>query len=720
MLTMMEQNGSKSGRGKDDSQRNKADGQKIHKPASFNITRMWSSVGFKLFIIIFVSILACVLTVGLISYSEAKQMVEDNVSEASHQTIVQASDNLDVVFKTYEDFTMQLLVDKDFFALARNIAGHEDESVRYSSAKALSDKFRAYSLSQQSVKGMMLLPVKQGLHVVASGSSLSTKAETLKDSDWYRKTLELNGKTLWIAPQEGGISYDSKTPTIGLSRLMKDGVSSEASYILLLEMDAATFSGRYASVELGEGSSLAIIDGEGKYVLAEDASLIGQAASITLPAENSKLAHGSWKGMTSDGSEVLAVYKTFQAMDWKLVGTIPVKTLTKDAEAIRSLTWITALAAALIAVAIGALVIMMIARPLVKLRNLMLQGADGNLAVRSSIRKRRDEIGALSDSFNRMMLQMSELAHEATHSAQAVLSTASRLSDASLKTSSAAKEIAVATEEIAGGASNLAAEAERGSQLTGHIDAGMKQVMSASGIMLASAAQVERASEQGTAYMEQLLEKTGLTEAMTSSMAEKVEALKDSTASISGILEVLNQLTKQTNILSLNAAIEAARAGTAGKGFMVVADEIRKLAEQSRQSIEIVARTTDTIRHGIEETVQVLSQAYPIFREQIGSVKEANGIFISVQQQMEQFVNGLGSVTHSVAELEHSQAALSEAMLSVSSVADQSSATSEEVASLSHEQLSISEHLVSLSGELNEVSSRLKESLAQFNMGERV
>ncbi|MFF2887078.1 methyl-accepting chemotaxis protein [Paenibacillus sp. NPDC057967] len=714
MLTKMEQDGSKSERNRDELKSGKPRNQELHKIASFNITRIWASVGFKLFIIIFVGILACVLTVGLISYSQAKQMVEENVSEASHQTIVQAADNLDVVFKTYEDFTMQLLVDKDFFALARNIAGHEDESVRYSSAKALSDKFRGYALSQQSVKGMILLPVKQGLHVVASGSSLSTKAEALKESDWYRKTLELNGKTHWIAPQAGGISYDSKTPTIGLSRLLKDGVSSDASYILLLEMDAATFSGRYASVELGEGSALAIVDREGKYVLAQDAALIGQAASISVPSDD-----GSWKGLTTDGSEVLAVYKTFQAMDWKLVGTIPVKALTQDAEAIRSLTWITALAAALIAVAIGGLVIMTIARPLVKLRNLMLQGADGNLAVRSSIRKRRDEIGGLSDSFNRMMGQMTELAQEATRSAEAVLATASRLSDASHKTSSAAKEIAVATEEIASGSSNLASEADRGSQLTGRIDAGMKQVLSASEMMLASAAQVERASEQGTAYMEQLLEKTGMTEAMTSSMAEKVDALKDSTASIAGILEVMQQLTKQTNILSLNAAIEAARAGTAGKGFMVVADEIRKLAEQSRQSIEIVARTTETIRHGIDETVQVLSQAYPIFQEQIGSVKEANGIFISVQQQMAQFVQGLDSVTGSVAELEHSQAALSEAMLSVSSVADQSSATSEEVASLSHEQLGISGSLVSLSGELNEVSTRLKESLAQFNMEKR-
>ena len=82
-------------------------------------------------------------------------------------------------------------------------------------------------------------------------------------------------------------------------------------------------------------------------------------------------------------------------------------------------------------------------------------------------------------------------------------------------------------------------------------------------------------------------------------------------------------MTKQTNILSLNATIEAARAGTAGKGFMVVADEIRKLADQSRQSIDVVGQITETIQREIDETVNVLSDAYPIFQEQISIGKRS-------------------------------------------------------------------------------------------------
>jgi len=326
-----------------------------------------------------------------------------------------------------------------------------------------------------------------------------------------------------------------------------------------------------------------------------------------------------------------------------------------------------------------------------------------------------DEIGQLSQSFDLMMTQITSLVDQTNRTAQEVLTTAGELSDASRKTAISAKEIAVATEEIANGATSLAVEAERGSDLTDNMGNRMGQVNEAGQQMVSSAAEVEQSSEKGTRYMAELIEKTGLTEEMTRNMVQKVDKLKDSTRSIRKILDVLNNVAKQTNILSLNATIEAARAGAAGKGFMVVANEIRKLAEQSRQSIDVVAQITETIQGEIDDTVGVLSEAYPIFQEQIDSVKEANQIFLSVQSQMSRFVNHLDVVTISVDQLGETQNVLSEAMSNVSAVAQQSSATSEEVASLSNEQLSISDNLVQLSNKLETVSNHLKESLSVFH-----
>jgi methyl-accepting chemotaxis protein len=346
---------------------------------------------------------------------------------------------------------------------------------------------------------------------------------------------------------------------------------------------------------------------------------------------------------------------------------------------------------------------------------LMKEGEQGNLTVRTNHHS-GDEIGQLSTSFNQMMGQITHLVQQTNQSARDVLATAGELLSSSNLTAISAREIAIATEEIANGSSSLAMEAERGNGLTHDMGMQLKQVVETNAAMGLSANHVQQASQQGTKYMTELTKKTTSTEVMTRSMVEKVDRLKESTTSIRKILDVLNNMTKQTNILSLNATIEAARAGAAGKGFMVVADEIRKLAEQSKRSIGIVGDITVTIQKEIDETVSVLSEAYPVFQEQIQSVKEAELIFNQVQSQMGDFVEQLSNVTESIQRLDDSQSILTEAMSNVSAVSQQSSATSEEVASLSNEQLSVSKGLVNLSEKLEQLSHSLQNSLASFRV----
>lgn len=201
---------------------------------------------------------------------------------------------------------------------------------------------------------------------------------------------------------------------------------------------------------------------------------------------------------------------------------------------------------------------------------------------------------------------------------------------------------------------------------------------------------------------------------MTGTLVRKVNGLQETASSVIKVLDVMQNITQQTNILSLNATIEAARAGEAGSGFMVVADEIRQLADQSKRSIAVVAETTDTIIKDINETVNALSQVAPLFTEQMASVRETSGIFVSVQEQMNQFIASLDSVSESITVLSQSQRGLAETIGNVSSFAEESSAASEEVASLSGEQQNVSGYLVELSGKLENASLRLKERLSRF------
>ncbi|CAH0119054.1 methyl-accepting chemotaxis protein [Paenibacillus sp. CECT 9249] len=676
----------------------------------------FKSIGVKLFLIFFVSSLVFVLALGLYSYSQAKSIIKEQASEAHFQTIVQASEKIDFMLQNYVDITLSILMNNDLQkAITESSSQHISDYEKLINSQKIEEILQRTTLGNNTLLGATLIPVEEKGKFYSSNGS-STEIEQLKKEPWFQQTIDSEGRPVFIPSQSNGIATHQGQASFGLARLVKNTGSGKATHVLMLEMKTAAFDGQVGSLNLGDGSSLQVVTADNQVVYSNIPENIGQAAEVELKKDESgAIVNGGENMKDAAGKEVLAIFNGLKAANWSLVGMIPVEKLVEKTQQIRILTIVAALIVTLVAALIGAWMIRMIARPLVQLRNLMNEGARGNLAVRTKS-KSQDEIGQLSAGFNEMMDQITNLVQHTNESARSVLDTASELSEASKKTAISAKEIAVATEEIANGATNLAVEAEKGNDLTMNMAKQMKMVIEANGEMGSSAAKVEQSSEHGIRYMEELTEKTSLTEEMVRSMVEKVDSLQESTQSIRKILDMMNNISKQTNILSLNATIEASRAGAAGKGFMVVADEIRNLAEQSRQSIGVVGEMIETIQREIGDTVNVLSNAYPIFNQQIQSVKEANEIFSMVRTQMGGFIQQLDSATDSIQQLDQAQVVLAEAMSNVSAVAEESSATSEEVASLSNEQLGVSGNLVDLSNKLEDVSAKLKETLARFTL----
>lgn len=668
------------------------------------------SVGMKLFLIFFVCILVFVLVMGITSFEISKSVIERKVAEASKETIMQLGQKQDLMFDQYEGITLQFLVDQDLQGFLADLnSGTISAYDKLQLVQKISSKLNSFLSSNKNLKAIHLFTDKgEKISAVGSGNI----ANNVSGEAWLKAAIEANGRAVWLDSRPQG--YSDGTPAFAIARLLKSTAYNGTSSVLLMEIKAESLSAEFEKIKMGDTGSIFIVNSSNQYMGHADKEQIGKESAIKLSPEEMQQDDGS---LTMDGEagRTLVVYSKSSKTGWFNVGEVPVAELVKDTQTISQMTiWMSVLAAILAAL-IGFGVIRMIGRPLQVLRNLMKEGEQGNLRGRTHFRS-RDEIGQLGESFNQMMEQITVLVRQTNQSAQEVLDTAAELSDASKKTANSAREIAVATEEIASGATSLAVESEKGNELTHHMGVQMKNVVEANMNMGVSAAEVQSSSQKGISYMAELIEKTNLTEEMTRSMVEKVDKLKESTRSIRKILDMLNNITKQTNILSLNATIEAARAGAAGKGFMVVADEIRKLADQSRQSIEVVGQITETIQKEIDETVNVLSTAYPIFQEQIVSVKEADTIFRQVQENMDGFIAKLDEVSESVQQLEQSQLVLSEAMSNVSAVAEESSATSQEVASLSSEQLSVSDGLVRLSDKLEALSNSLKESLAKFQI----
>ncbi|RKN70149.1 methyl-accepting chemotaxis protein [Paenibacillus ginsengarvi] len=616
------------------------------------------SVGVKLFLVLVVSIAVIVLGVGIVSYDIAKDAIETKVADNAEQTIVQAGEKIDVLLKQFRGASVQVFGDKE---LVNQIVKLHDESAdaaeKQQAKTKVAESFAGIMRSADGMVGLTTFPL--------DGKLSSVRVYT--DEPWFRQTLDASGSIVWLNTTKAGYIEKKSDAVFGFAQVLKDSMTGAKLAVLLAEINGKVLRDALAGLSMGDTGKIVLLDPANTVNASADEDAIGGTFAVAIPPQSESSAAGGHLRMKDDsGAEQLVVYYRSPVTGWTLVGAVPRSELLKETDRIFAYTALAAALSIVVALLIGLWVIRKIGRPLAALRDTMRQGESGDLTVRVRESGRKDEIGEVGASFNRMMEQLQQLVRATADSAKQVLDTSLELSSASRKTAASALEIASATEQIAGGAASLAQEAERGSDVTGEIEAQMRLVGKAGEEMGLSAKEVRLVSGRGATYMTSLIEKTQTAEAQSRSMLGRVDRLKESAGSIRGIVDVLHQITSRTNILSLNAAIEAARAGAAGRSFAVVAEEICKLADQSRQSLQTVGAMTESIEAEVEETVKALNEAYPIYREQIAAVNEADQIFRGVKEEMDGLDVRLDEVLRSTHTLEQSQRSLSEAMNSVS------------------------------------------------------
>lgn len=673
-----------------------------------------NSVGTKIFMVLFATVVLLSTVLGVSSYLMSKEIVRGQVGLASSQAIEQAADKIDFLFSEYESISRQLAVDQ---SLRDDLAITTDPNAEYivnrDAETRIRNKIEALKGADDRLIGIRLVRPDLSKVFATSGSNgvkkdevVFQKLETIVGSD---------GEPLWLPSSKSGFFGTGNSPTVTMGRVLKNLKNPNAEFILLIEVKDSALTDLLSNLQIGKKGEVRVITKDSVIVHDGDSSLIETKSFIGIEDERLKSDSTSFLVEDEQGVTQLVVYRQLKTTDWRVIGYAPERDFVSATDKLLYVTGGVLLFAVLVAILIGLYLFRVIGKPLEKLCTLMEEGERGNLNVRTKF-KGHDEIGRLGVSFNSMMVQISALVERTNQSAEELLVTAENLSIASKDTSRNAGEIAAATNEIAMGATSLASEAEKGVDIADQIGHQMDNVVSINSAMDKSVERVIGVSRQGKDYMDTLVEKTEAVSRMTGLIEENSEKLIRSTYSIRNILAPMVEMTKQTNILSLNASIEASRAGAAGKGFVVIAEEIRKLAVQSNNSIQTVSGITEEIQEAIENTVKVLNAITPMFDEQLISVKEALGIFQNVAKEMEGFVGDIQSSSSSVSELNHSQSILRDFFANVSAVVEQTNASTQEVASMSSEQYKVSEELVQLSNRLETLSTTLEQSLSVFKV----
>ena len=651
------------------------------------------------------SVTISVLFVGLAAYYMSNSIIEEKVTKASEQTVVQTGETLKYIFQQYRDKITTILMNKGFLDGLRDYSYHVNEPSNAS--YQLKNQINALLADEALMDSYLELYLidKDQATIFTSQEYLPEEDETtILESEWYKEVVDEQNGVKWIGGAEKlGKNGSSVTGVLLFGQSIR---IADRSYFLLFELDNQIVKDALEDVRLGDTTPLKLVDGNNRVVFSFNEDEIN--------ATNSHEIYTSTEQTVFEQNGQFIFQNQSELTGWYLTGAISAKELTKDTNRIFYMTLAVIAVAIVFSFIIGQRMVKLIGEPLKKMSILMKQAQDGDLTVKTEELNREDEIGMLADSFNDMLENIAEMMKNTRDVSTKVLEAAGELTEVAKNQSNSAKEIALASEEIASGATNLTDMVEQGNDLSGKINAEIDQVYTNNQQMEDFSFQVLDSSRIGVQKMSELMVQTNEGEKMTTVLHDKTAALQTSTNQISEVMDILLKISEQTNLLSLNATIEAARAGEAGKGFAVVADEIRKLSDRSKESISTVSSILTDIMNHVNETLDVLETANPLFKEQVVKAEETDSILQEVGKRMDEFTEKIKLVSQSIEHVRTSHQVLNETISKVSEVAEESSAIGEEVTASTEEQSVMSERLVETSMNLKQLSEQLQKDLNKF------
>jgi twitching motility protein PilJ len=228
-----------------------------------------------------------------------------------------------------------------------------------------------------------------------------------------------------------------------------------------------------------------------------------------------------------------------------------------------------------------------IQRQIKELLRIVSAAADGDFTINAQVTA--DTLGALADSFNLMVSDLSELVRDVKKSAEHVAQSTQGILEKTTEMAVGADDQAKEIEQIGGLAKNMASLAENTNDSAQRASE--------------AARHAKEVAERGGAIVDQSIEGMHRIRETVTDTSERVKILGDNSVRIGEISEFISDIASRTNLLALNATIEAARAGDAGRGFTVVADEIRNLAERSSHAASEITKLIEDIQNGTSETV---------------------------------------------------------------------------------------------------------------------
>lgn len=372
----------------------------------------------------------------------------------------------------------------------------------------------------------------------------------------------------------------------------------------------------------------------------------------------------------------------------------------------------------LIALAVSAIFIIIFSKritmPMVSISNQLNEIAAGNLMIEPEV-KNNDEIGMVATASKQMVHSLRKVIGQLSNTSTHLATSAEQLNTSTEQSTYSTQQIASCSDNVVKGSEAQLEAINSGTEVLKEVNKTIMKITTNVQNVSALVQQTLTLASDGSSEIEKSTDQMRVIEGKISNLDQLVNNLGERSSNIQQVANLITDVASQTNLLALNAAIEAARAGEHGKGFAVVADEVRKLAEQSSLSAQEIGNSINVIEKDIKEVIISMQDGIKEVTTGRDLVHSVGTKFATIHQSVSDVAIQTEDVYKSTKEMTDSSE-LSDAIRTIKELAEMNASYTQEVSASSQEQLAIVEEVQASAQMLAEMATDLENISKQFRV----